>query len=65
MHYGGSTLDMMPKAILDCARAINRLDDLGARRGGLTPYQLTIRFWCIARVRRWQFQPTKEVHHAP
>lgn len=63
MHYGGSTLDAMPPAIRDCARAIGRLDDLGSRRGGLTAYQRVVRFWLYSRVRRWQQNPTKEVHH--
>lgn len=64
MHYGGSTLDPMPAALRDAARTVNYLEDLRARRGGLTLYQEAIRFWAVSKVRAWQHIPTKEDHHA-
>lgn len=51
MHYGGSTLDAMTPDVRQYARAINALDDLGKRRGGLTVYQQSVRFWCYTKVR--------------
>lgn len=63
MHYGGSTLDPMPAALRDTARTVNFLENLRARRGGLTPYQEAIRFWAVSKVRAWQHNPTKEVTH--
>lgn len=54
MHYGGSTLEAMPPALRQVAHLVNDLERVRAARGGLTPYQQSIRFWAISKVRRQQ-----------
>lgn len=64
MHYGGSTLDAMTPAQRQVAHMVNDLERLRVVRGGLTPYQQSVRFWAYSKLRLANYLEGKEEHHA-